>query len=261
MECLQERPGIALPEEAARMRDAEARRRLVLEPGEVVEVASVCDHADAAACSEPSNLVRDRLRDARDRIRVARNQARDLLVRGLTRARRGRVVAPVLVRHERIPEVGDPAGSRRALNRRADEVHRARWGGRDHDVDALALRDPDRRRDGGEIPRHARIGDEQATSRDLRLDERALEPVRGTKLLRRLAPARADVARAVDPCLRRHAQLGIPVHPLRVVGREHVRLDTQRGKVLRELERPLDAASSRRGEVHRHEQDLHGREG
>jgi hypothetical protein len=178
---------------------------------------------------EPSNLVRDRLRDARDRIRVARDEPRDLLVRHLTRARRGRVVAPVLVCHERIAEVRDPAGSRRALNRRADEVHRARRGGRDDDVDALALRDSDRRRDRCEIPRHARIGDEQATCRDLRLDERALEPVRGTKLLGRLAPARADVARAVDPGLRRHAQLGIPVHPLRVVGREHVRLDAERG--------------------------------
>ena len=109
---------------------------------------------------------------------LARDEPRDLLVRGLSRARRSRVVAPVLVRDERIAEVGDPAGARRALNRRADEVDRARRRGRDHDVDALALRDPDRRRDRGEVPRHARVGNEQATRRDLRLDERALEPVR-----------------------------------------------------------------------------------
>ena len=190
-----------------------------------------------------------------------RDEPRDLLVRGLARARRGGVVAAVLVRDERIAQVGDPASAGRPLDGRADEVDRARRRRRDHDVDALPPRDPDRGRDRGEVPRHARVGDEQATCRDLRLDERALEPVRGAELLRRLARPRADVARAVDPCLRRDAQLGIAVHPLRVVGCEHVRLDAERGKVLRELERALDAASARRREVHRHEQHLHGREG
>ena len=81
------------------------------------------------------------------------------------------------------------------------------------------------------------------------------------ELLGRLSRLRADVARAVDPGLRRHAELGIPVDPLGIVRGEDVRLDAERGQVLRELERALHAAAARRREVHRHEQHLHGREG
>ena len=74
-------------------------------------------------------------------------------------------------------------------------------------------------------------------------------PSAAAELLRRLPRPRAEVARAVDPRLRRHAQLGVAVHPLRVVGREHVRLDPERGQVLRELERALHAAAARGREV------------
>ena len=85
-------------------------------------------------------------------------------------------------------------------------------------------------------------------------------PSAARELLRRLPRARADVAHAVHPRLGRDAQLGIAVHPLRVVGREHVGLDPERGQVLRELERALHAAAARGREVHRHEQHLHRRE-
>jgi indolepyruvate ferredoxin oxidoreductase beta subunit len=71
----------------------------------------------------------------------------------------------------------------------------------------------------------------------------------------------AEVAGTMNPRLRGHAQLGIGVHPLRVVWREHVRLDAERGQVLRELERALHAPAACGREVHRHEQHLHGREG
>ena len=85
------------------------RRRRVLEAGEVVEVAAVRDHADLALGVEAAHLRRDRLGDARDRVRTSRDEMRHLLVRGLARARRGGVVTAVLVRDERIAEVGDPA--------------------------------------------------------------------------------------------------------------------------------------------------------
>ena len=45
--------------------------------------------------------------------------------------------------------------------------------------------------------------------------------------------------------------------PLRVVRRQHVRLDPERGQVLRELERSLDAAAARGRPVERDEQQFH----
>ena len=130
---------------------------------------------------------------------------------------------------------------------------------RRHDgVDPLAAHDPDRCGDRGEVPGHARVGQEQPASGDLRLQEQALEPLGDGELLGRLPRPRPDVADAVHPGLRRHAQVGIAVHPLRVVGSEHVGLDPERGQVLRELQRPLHAAAARGREVQRDEEHLHG---
>ena len=70
----------------------------------------------------------------------------------------------------------------------------------------------------------------------------------------------SEVASAMDPRLRGNAELGVPVHPLRVVRREHMGLDSERGKVLRELQRALDAAAARGREVHRDEEHLHAGE-
>src|SRR5439155_909383 len=86
-----------------------------------------------------------------------------------------------------------------------------------------------------------------AEQRGLRPDTR--EPFLGAQQLRRLEPARADVARAVHPRLRRQRQLGVGVHPLRIVRREHVRLDPVRRQLARELERPVYAVAA--GEVYR----------
>jgi len=47
------------------------------------------------------------------------------------------------------------------------------------------------------------------------------------------------------------------MNPLRIVGREDMRLDPELRQVGRELERTLDAAAARRREVHRDEEDLH----
>ena len=48
----EERPRVALAEEAARVSEPEALARAVLEPGEVVEVAAVRDHAHLPAGSK-----------------------------------------------------------------------------------------------------------------------------------------------------------------------------------------------------------------
>ena len=214
-----------------------------------------------AARLEAAHLGCDRLGHARDRVRLPGDEARDLLVRGLPRPRGGRVVAPMLIRDERIPKIRDPARVGEPLDRRPYEVHGAGRRGREDDVDPLLAHDPHSSRDRGHVPRHARVGQEQAPRGHLRLDERALEAVGGTQLLGGLACSRAQVARAMDPRLRRRPQLRVPMHPLRVVGRQHVRLDAERREVLGELERALHASTARRREVHRHEQDLHRREG
>src|SRR5207248_6492581 len=90
-----------------------------------------------------------------------------------------------------------------------------------------------------------------------RLARVALEPLRPVELLGRLPALRAEVARPVDPGLRRRLELRVGVDPLRVVGREHVRLDPERREVRREFERPLDTAAAGRREVERDDQDLH----
>ena len=118
-------------------------------------------------------------------------------------------------------------------------------------------RDPDRGRDRGQVPAHVLVRDEQPPRGQLREHERAAEALLAVQLLGGLAPLRPEVARAVHPGLGRRAQVGVRVDPLRVVRREHVRLDPERGQVLRELERPLDAAAAGRREVERDEQQLH----
>ena len=233
----------------------------ILEPREVVEVAAVRDDVDGSARAEASHLVRDRLRHAGDSVGLSRDEAGDLLHCGLPGAGGRRVVAAVLVRDEWVAEVGDPARAGRLLDGGADEVHGGRRRRRDHDVDALAPHDANRGGDRREVPGDARIREEQPPRGDLRLDESAIEPVGGGELLRGLPRPWAEVASAMNPRLCGHAQLGIGVHPLRVVRREHVRLDAERGQVLRELERALHAPAARGREVHRHEQHLHGCEG
>ena len=88
----------------------------------------------------------------------------------------------------------------------------------------------------------------------------ALPSVEATATVQHLhgpASLRPEVARAMDPGLRRRLQLVVDVNPLRIVGREHVRLDAERREVRGELQRALYPASARGRVVHRHEQDLH----
>ena len=87
------------------------------------------------------------------------------------------------------------------------------------------------------------------------------EPLLAVQLLGRLAAARAEIARPMHPGLRRHAQRLVAMDPLRVVRREHVRLDPERGKVLGELEGTLHSTPSRGGKVEADEQHLHPGDG
>ena len=253
----QERPRVALAEEAAGVGDPEALPGRVVEPGEVVEVAAVRDRHDLPLRREAARLVGDRVGDARDRIGRVRHEPRDASVDLLLRAHGHALRAPVRVRDERVTQIRDPFRARRLLHRGADEMDRVRRRGGDDDVDPLLARDPDRGGDRGQVPAHVLVRDEQAPRGELRLHERALEPLLAVQLLGGLAPLRADVAGAVHPRLRRLAEVGVLVDPLRVVRRQHVRLDPERGQVLRELERSLDAAAAGRRPVERDEQQFH----
>src|SRR5436189_178705 len=65
-ERLQERPRVALAEEAARVGEPKALARVVFQAREVVEVAPVRDDAHLAGRLESPHLVRDRLGDGDD---------------------------------------------------------------------------------------------------------------------------------------------------------------------------------------------------
>ena len=253
----QERARVALAEEAAGVRDPEALSGRVVEAGEVVEVAAVRDRHDLPLRREAARLVGDRVRDARDRVGRVRDEPRDADVDLLLRPHGHALRAPVWMCHERVAQVGDPLRTGRLLHRGADEVDRVRRRGGDDDVDPLPACDPDRGWDRGQIPAHVLVRDEQAPRGEPRLHERALEPLLAVQLLGGLPPLRADVAGAVHPGLRRLAEVGVLVDPLRVVRRQHVRLDPERGQVLRELERSLDPATAGGRPVERDEQQFH----
>ena len=86
-------------------------------------------------------------------------------------------------------------------------------------------------------------------------------PSAARELLRGLPRPWAEVAGAMNPRLRGHAQLGIAMCThFGSSGASTCVSIAERGQVLRELERALHAAAARGREVHRHEQHLHGRE-
>ena len=115
------------------------------------------------------------------------------------------------------------------------------------------------RRDGRQHPADVLVRHEQPAPEQACLESQPVGARRAVQLLSRAATLRADVARAVDPRLRGKLQLVVAMHPLRVVRREHVRLDPQLGQMGRELQRPLHAAAARGREVERHDEHLHRR--
>ncbi len=253
----QERARVALAEHRAGVSDAEAAVRPVLEPREVVEVGAVRDDRHFALRPERAEFLGDEVRDGDRLVGVARDQPRNRFLRAFLRPRREPLDGTVGVSHHRVAHVGDPLDAGEALHRGTDQVHRVRRRGRDDDVDPLGAHDLDRRRDRGRVPRHVFVGDEHAAIREERHLRGAFEPARAVELLGRPPTFRPDVARAVHPGLRRRDQLVVAVDPLRVVGREHVRLDPERRQVRRELQRSLNARAAGRRPVHRDEQDFH----
>ena len=261
-ERLQKRLRVSLAEEASGMSDPEARRRCVAEPCDIVEVAPVRDRDDPAARREAPHLVCDRIGDARDGVGASRHEPCHALVDPLLRAHRRR--------SRRAGADARTRESRRSASHFAPVARctaaPTKWmelggRGRDHRVDPLAARDPDRSRNRGQVPAHVLVGDEQAPRREPRLGREQRQPCLAVELLGRLASLRAEVARPVHPRLRRHAQPFVAVDPLRVVGSENVGLDAERRQVLGELERTLNAAAARRREVQRDEQHLHAGDG
>ena len=251
-ERVEEWPGIATAEEAARVRDPEAVAGRVRKPGELVEVGAVLDHGETARRRERGGLPRDRPRDGDDRVRLARDESRE-------RALTADLPAPVRERDERIAEVGDPADAGRPLRGRPDEVDGSGRRRRQDDVDAVATHEPDRGGDRRRVPEDARVRDEKRARRELHAERHAPETGAAAELLGRPARGRAEVPRAVHGRRRRELERLVRVEPLRVVGSEDVRLHAELGKVRRELERPLDARAARRREVEGDDQDLHRR--
>ena len=253
----EERPRIALAEKRSGVRDAETIGGRVLEAGEVVEIRPVRDHHDLAAGTALSHLVRNRLGDTDDRVGRARDQLRNRMLALLLHAHQHSFGVAVRMSDDGIAQVGDPRNSGGATDGRADEVDR---GGRrrgEDDVDALASCDPDRGRDRRQVPADVLVRDEQPPARELQLLRRALEPSRPVQLLRGLAPLRSQVAGAMHPGQRRHREPFVAVNPLRVVGREHVRLDPELRQVCGELQWTLYPAAPGRREVHRDQENLH----
>jgi len=235
------------------VRHAEAVGAGVLEPGEVVEVAAVRDRQHRPSRVEAAGLVRDRVRSGDDRVRLPGDESGDAPRGPLLHAHDRPLRVPVRMRPERVAEVRHPLRARRRFHRRPDEVDRARRRRRQDDVDALGPGDGDRLGDRGRGPRHVLVGDEQPPADGRRAADGEVDARPAVQLVGEAPAARPDVARAVDPRLRRQRQVSVLVQPFRVVGREDVGLDPQRRQVARELQRALYSAAPRRREVQRHQ--------
>jgi hypothetical protein len=107
---------------------------------------------------------------------------------------------------------------------------------------------------GGDVVRTTSMSSARTIARLVAQPVDAFERV---QLLRGDPAPRSVVADSVHPGLCRRRRLVVAVHPLRIVGGEHVRLDAEARQVRRELQRALHTTSAGRRKVHRHEQDLH----
>ena len=120
-ERAEERLRVALAVEVARVRDPQPVARVMLEPGEVVEVAAVRDRHDLRLRLERAHLLRDRVGRRDDRVRLRRDEPPDSTDGLLLHLREPRLVAaPVRMGRERIAQVGDPGRAGRPLHRGAE---------------------------------------------------------------------------------------------------------------------------------------------
>ena len=229
----------------------------MLEAGEVVEVRAVRDRDDLTLRRALAHLCRDRVGNAHDRVRGARDQRRHGMLALLLQPNEHPLGIAVRVRDDRVTKVGDPRNADSAFDGRTDEMNRRGRRRRDDDVDAFALCDPDRGRDRGEVPADVLVRHEQPAPGELNLLRRTFEPRGAVQLLGRLAALRAEVARAVHPGEGRRRQPLVAMDPLGVVRSEHVRLDPELRQMRGELQRTLYPASSGGREVHRDQEHLH----
>ena len=257
----QERPRVALAEEAARVRDPEAARRACSRArrsrrsrsrsrssrpsrcgakprassaiaSETHVIASAEWATSRATPSSTFSFARTAMLSAR-RCGCATSESR----RSATHLRAGR-----------------------RLHRGADEVDRVRRRGRDHDVDLLLARDPDRGGDRGQVPAHVLVRDEQPPRGELRAGR-----ARARALPCRAAPrpacgpsGRGSGRGAPRPASASRRSASWWIHFGSSGASTCVSIPSA-GQVLRELERPLDAAAARGRQVERDEQQLHAR--
>ncbi len=107
------------------------------------------------------------------------------------------------MREQRVAEVGHPACAGQSLHGGADEVDGTGRRRRQYDVDSLATDDASGRRDCRQRPADVLVGHQQAAPEEARLKAQPVGARRAVQLLGGAAAFRADVARAVDPRLRR----------------------------------------------------------
>ena len=101
------------------------------------------------------------------------------------------------------------------------------------------------------------VRNEHAAGSELACARARSRPCRAVQLLGGLPRRAARGSARGGPTPASAAAVRVRVHPLWVVGREHVRLDPERGEVRCELQRALDAHAPGRREVQRDEQDAH----
>ena len=163
------------------------------------------------------------------------------------------------MQRDRVAQVGHPLRAGRLLHGRADQVHRP--GG---DV-VITTSIPSLRAIeiafGIAVAFQVTFSSGTSSRRPIGrgAQERELHAAPAVLLVGDPPAARADVAGAMDPRLRRERQVGVLVHPLRIVRRENVRLDPERREMARELQRALDAAAARGRKVEGDEEELHSR--
>ena len=210
-ERAQERLRVALAEEGARVRDPEAGRS-----GGARAPRSRRSRSRSRS-SRPARAARAPAPRRRSR-RPRRRSRRPARRRGARRRRRS--ISLSRTSRDSLPRRCGWAvsESRRSATHFApvafctaapSEVERAGRRGGEDDVDPLAARDPDRRRQRRRAPRHVLVGDEQPAPEQGGLRPEPREPFLAVEPLGGLLALRPDVADAMHPRVRRQRQLGV----------------------------------------------------
>ena len=170
------------------------------------------------------------------------------------------LVAAVRIGEPGVAEVGHVRHAAAASDGGADQVHRVRRRGREHDVDPPLAHRARAGPHGVREPCDLGVGQQHAAAEQRRAHaERAQRraPQPGGRPASAHARGRGSARGA--PSWRRDVggEARIEGAPFRVVGREHVDVDAELGQVAAELEHALHAAAAGRREVERHDQDAH----